>query len=55
MALLSNRDFAYIVLLFALIGKLQWFLISAAVGSYIFVILLWLNDTSRKSIRGIEA
>jgi phosphatidylglycerophosphate synthase len=42
MALMSNRDFAYLVLALAIIGRLNWFLIGAAVGCYIFAITLWL-------------
>ncbi len=40
MALLSNRDFAYLVLALALIGQLQLFMIGAAIGSYIFAAVL---------------
>jgi phosphatidylglycerophosphate synthase len=42
MALATNRDFAYLVLVLAIIGRLNWFLIGAAVGSYFFAIALWL-------------
>ncbi len=41
MALMSNRDFAYLVFALALVGRLQWFLIGAAAGSYVFAIALW--------------
>lgn len=41
LALLSNRDFAYLVVLLALIGRLRWFLLGAAVGTYVFAALLW--------------
>lgn len=40
LALMSNRDFAYLVLALALIGQLQIFLIGAAIGSYIFAAAL---------------
>lgn len=41
MALMSNRDFAYLVAALALAGRLNWFLLGAVVGSYIFAIGLW--------------
>lgn len=41
MALMSNRDFAYLVFALALVGRLKWFLIGAAAGSYVFAIALW--------------
>jgi phosphatidylglycerophosphate synthase len=41
MALVTNRDFAYLVLLLAAIDRLPWFLLGAAVGSYFFAIALW--------------
>jgi phosphatidylglycerophosphate synthase len=41
MALVTNRDFAYLVFLLALIGRLDWFLVGAAIGSYLFAIALW--------------
>lgn len=41
MAFLSNRDFAYLIALLALFGKLHWFLIGASAGSYLFAIGLW--------------
>ncbi len=33
---LMNRDFAYVLLLLAVVGRLQWFLWAAAIGSYVF-------------------
>lgn len=41
MAFLSNRDFAYLIAVLALFGKLNWFLIGASAGSYLFAIGLW--------------
>jgi phosphatidylglycerophosphate synthase len=41
MALLSNRDFAYIVVALALVQKLHWFLLGAALGTYLFAATLW--------------
>lgn len=42
MALLSNRDFAYIVVALALVQRLNWFLLGAAVGTYLFAVTLWM-------------
>jgi phosphatidylglycerophosphate synthase len=41
MALLSNRDFAYIVVALALVQRLHWFLLGAALGTYLFAATLW--------------
>ena len=41
MAFLSNRDFAYLIAALALFGKLNWFLIGASAGSYLFAFGLW--------------
>jgi len=38
--LLTNRDFAYLVLAFALVDRLAWFLWAAAVGTYLFAAVL---------------
>lgn len=42
MAMLSSRDFAYIVVALALVQRLHWFLIGAAVGTYLFAVTLWM-------------
>lgn len=42
MALLSNRDFAYIVVALALLQRLNWFLLGTAVGTYLFAVTLWI-------------
>jgi 1L-myo-inositol 1-phosphate cytidylyltransferase / CDP-L-myo-inositol myo-inositolphosphotransferase len=34
--LLGNRDFAYLLVVLAIIGRLNWFLVGAAAGTYIF-------------------
>ncbi|HUJ88992.1 MAG TPA: CDP-alcohol phosphatidyltransferase family protein [Syntrophorhabdales bacterium] len=34
--LLGNRDFAYLLVALAIIGRLNWFVVGAAAGSYIF-------------------
>jgi hypothetical protein len=40
----SGRDFAYMLVGFALINRLEWFCWGTAFGTYIFAIaLLWLN------------
>ncbi len=48
MALLSNRDFAYLLVLLALLGRVQWFLIGAAFGTYLFAVTLWLMSFYEK-------
>jgi phosphatidylglycerophosphate synthase len=37
---LMNRDFAYLLVLFALAGRLRWFLWATAFGTYLFAFLL---------------
>jgi phosphatidylglycerophosphate synthase len=51
MAFLSNRDFAYLVAALALFGKLNWFLIGASAGSYLFAIGLWVMSFQEKKRR----
>jgi 1L-myo-inositol 1-phosphate cytidylyltransferase / CDP-L-myo-inositol myo-inositolphosphotransferase len=47
---LTNRDFSVILLLFALVGRLDWFLWLAALGSNVFwIILLWLYQKEARS------
>ena len=41
MALLTNRDFAYLVVLLAALHRLNWFLEGAAIGAYLFAFTLW--------------
>jgi len=50
MALVSNRDFAYLVFVLAIIGRLNWFLIGAALGSYLFALALWLISSYEKRL-----
>jgi 1L-myo-inositol 1-phosphate cytidylyltransferase / CDP-L-myo-inositol myo-inositolphosphotransferase len=51
MALVTNRDFAYLVLLLAVLGRLNWFLVGAAAGSYLFAIALWVLSSHEKQSR----
>lgn len=41
MALLSNRDFAYLIAALAIFGRLDFFLIGSSIGSYLFAVALW--------------
>ncbi|MDY0040800.1 MAG: CDP-alcohol phosphatidyltransferase family protein, partial [Desulforhabdus sp.] len=41
MKMVSNRDFAYLVALLALDDRLNWFLLGAAIGTYVFAGSLW--------------
>lgn len=54
MALLTNSDFAYLVVASALIHRLNWFLIGTTVGTYLFAVTLWamrLYEKRRESDR----
>ncbi|MGV8074727.1 MAG: CDP-alcohol phosphatidyltransferase family protein [Syntrophobacteraceae bacterium] len=53
MALMSNRDFAYLIAVLALFGRLNWFLIGAAAGSYLFAIGLWALSYHEKAKRAL--
>ncbi len=47
---LTNRDFSVILLLFTLVGELNWFLWLAALGSNIFwMVLLWIYRKEARS------
>ncbi len=50
MAMLSSRDFAYIVAALALVQRLHWFLIGAAIGTYLFAVTLCLTSYYEKRI-----
>jgi phosphatidylglycerophosphate synthase len=47
---LANRDFIYLVILLALLGKAHWFLVLVAAGSPIFVMLAWLADRANRTV-----
>ncbi len=48
MALLTNSDFAYVVVVAALIHRLDWFLIGTTVGTYLFAVTLWVMGLREK-------
>ncbi len=46
----ASRDFSVIVLIFAVIGKLEWFLALAAIGSVVFsLLMLWVIRPSART------
>ena len=48
----ASRDFSVMVLLFAVLGKLDWFLWMAAIGSIGFAgIMLWVIRPSAVTLR----
>ncbi|MCG6534678.1 MAG: CDP-alcohol phosphatidyltransferase family protein [Syntrophales bacterium LBB04] len=51
MALLSNRDFAYLIFILAVVGRLDWFLVGAAAGTYLFAAILWATNHYEKRAR----
>ncbi len=54
MSLMASRDFAYLVVFLALIGRLAWFLVGAAVGTYLFAATLWFVSLRDKSKRAVS-
>ena len=46
--LLANRDFAYLVLIFSVVDRLNWFLWATAFGTYLFAAILWFTALSEK-------
>ncbi len=58
MALMTNRDFAYLVVLLAACDRLRWFLLGSALGTYLFAGVLWLldhQDAKRAAMAAQEA
>jgi len=52
MALLTNSDFAYLVVACALFRRLNWFLIATTVGTYLFAGILWaMNLHAKRRLR----
>lgn len=51
-ASLASRDFAYVLPLLALLGKLAWFLWAAAVGTYLFAATVGVLSLVRRWRRG---
>ena len=49
--LLTNRDFAYLVLAFAIADRLNWFLWATALGTYLFAAVLTLAAFNEKKSR----
>jgi hypothetical protein len=47
-ALLVNRDFAYLVVLLALIHRLSWFLFGATAGVYVVAIVFFAIGVKRR-------
>jgi phosphatidylglycerophosphate synthase len=48
--LLANRDFAYLLVVFALLNSLKWFLMSAAAGTYLFAAFVFFLDSRRSRL-----
>ena len=48
--LLANRDFAYLLIIFALLNGLEWFLISAAAGTYLFAASVFFLNLRRRKL-----
>ncbi len=48
--LLANRDFAYLLVLFALLDGLEWFLICTAAGTYLFAAAVFFLDLRRSKM-----
>jgi phosphatidylglycerophosphate synthase len=46
---LAGRDYVYLLLLFAVVGRLDWFVSAAAVGSWAFVIGLVAHQAHRRA------
>jgi phosphatidylglycerophosphate synthase len=49
--MMNNRDFAYLLVALALVQRLQWFLVGAAIGTYLFALVLWTANHLEKRAR----
>jgi 1L-myo-inositol 1-phosphate cytidylyltransferase / CDP-L-myo-inositol myo-inositolphosphotransferase len=47
---LSHRDFIYLIVALALLGKAHWFLVIAAVGTPSFLLLFLLASRARRTV-----
>lgn len=55
MKMVSNRDFAYLIALLAIVDRLDWFLIGAALGTYLFAASMWfLSRRTQRSFSSLE-
>ncbi len=43
----ASREFAYLLVILTLVGRLDWFLWLSACGTYVFAIGLWILGGSR--------
>jgi phosphatidylglycerophosphate synthase len=50
----TGRDFAYVLLILALLNRLSWFAWTAALGTYGFALVLWLLTTRRLQQAGLD-
>jgi 1L-myo-inositol 1-phosphate cytidylyltransferase / CDP-L-myo-inositol myo-inositolphosphotransferase len=50
----SRRDFIYLVILLALFGKSNWFLVMAGIGAPVYFVLVLLAARPRASMEGLE-
>jgi hypothetical protein len=50
-SLLVNRDFAYLVAILAVINRLEWFILTASTGVYIFSVYLFALIRTRKALQ----
>lgn len=47
---MTSRDFVYLILVFALLGRLDWFIVGVAAGSHLFAFLLHYLHPQKKTI-----
>lgn len=47
LALVTNRDFAYLVAALAAVHRLEWFFIGSTIGTYLFAFSLWAISTRK--------